>query len=121
MASWQAKKVVQWRAAQQAVSNGNDLGEVRSEAIVRPSLYGEAYASGAALLAEPDCLCNIAGGMAGQRIVQIAHKVVSVVQRKGHECAAHQDEFHLHGRMMPQCQASAIAGALFIKCPHVLK
>lgn len=65
------------------------------QAVVWSGLYGQPYTPSAALLTESDSFCNIAGGVAGEGIMQVAHKVVSVVQRQRHECAAHQDELHL--------------------------
>lgn len=41
-----------------------DLSEVRCEAIVWSGFYGQANASGAALLTELDSFWHIAGGMA---------------------------------------------------------
>ena len=73
---------------------------MRGQAVVGSGLYGQPYTSGAALLAESDSFCNIAGGVSRQGIMQIAHKVVPVVQWQRHEGPPHQDELHLQAPCM---------------------
>lgn len=70
-------------------ATSTDLGEVGREAVVGPGLYSQAYAPRPALLTEPHCFCDIAGRVARERIMQVAHEVISIVQRQRHECAAH--------------------------------
>ena len=42
---------------------------MRRKAVIWSGLDCEPYAPGPTLLTEPDCFCNIAGGVAGQRIM----------------------------------------------------
>ena len=83
------------------------LCEMWREAVVWSGLYGQSNAPGAALLTELDCLLNIAGGMARQGVMQVAHEVVSVVQRQRHEGATHQNELHLKQEQPCDCTRTA--------------
>ena len=67
------------------------------EAVVGSSLYCQPNTSCAALLAELDCLMDIARRVARQSVMQVADKVVSVVKWQRHEGTTHQNKFHLHG------------------------
>ena len=78
------------------MERGACLRQVRRQAVVWSSFNGQADALGAALLAEADSLSRAGGAVARQRIMQVAHKVVSIVQGQGHERAPHQDELNLH-------------------------
>ena len=78
-----------------------DLGQVRCLAEIGSCLDCEADAFRARLLAEAHSLGNIARRVAGQRVVQVADEVVPVIRRQGHECAPHQDKFHLKGTGTP--------------------
>ena len=66
--------------------------EVRLVAVVRPGLDGDAHALGVALLAELRGLGHVLRGVPGERVVQVADEVVSVVGREGHEGPAHDHE-----------------------------
>lgn len=69
------------------------------KAVVWPSLDGQPYALGAAMLPVLYRFPNGSAAVPAQCIVQAPDKPVPVVCRQRHEGTTHENEFHLHGTM----------------------
>mmetsp|Transcript_17972 Transcript_17972/g.36514 ORF Transcript_17972/g.36514 Transcript_17972/m.36514 type:complete len:251 (-) Transcript_17972:271-1023(-) len=71
------------------------LAKVRPEAVVGPSLDGDAYALGAALLAEADRLGEAAADVPAERVVEVRDKVLLVLLVEAEESPPHDYKLHL--------------------------